>query len=200
LSCGLVGRLIDERPLVLASGSPRRRRILEGLELEFVVDVPDIHEPSVDGEPPSDHVTRLARLKARAVAGRHASGTVVAADTAVLIDGRLLGKPDGPAEAAEMLRSLRGRWHEVLTGVAATRCTDGASALGIESTRVLVRDLSDDEISEYVAGGEPLDKAGAYGIQDCGAALVSRVEGCFYNVVGLPVARLIEVLRELEAG
>jgi septum formation protein len=200
VSCGLVKGLIEEQPLILASGSPRRRRILEGLGLAFVVDVPDIHEDTVEGEEPADHVVRLARLKARAVAGRRSSGTIVAADTAVLLDGRILGKPGGPPEAELMLRSLRGRWHEVYTGVAAVRCSDWASAYGQERTRVLVRDLTDEEIRDYVAGGEPLDKAGAYGIQECGAALVSRVEGCFYNVVGLPVTRLLHVLRELAAG
>ncbi|MBN2564693.1 MAG: septum formation protein Maf [Candidatus Eisenbacteria bacterium] len=185
--------------MVLASGSPRRRRILDGLELEFVVDVPDIHEPTVDGELPAEHVVRLARLKAREVAGRHVRGTIVAADTAVLLGEELLGKPEGRAEAELMLRSLSGRWHEVFTGVVVIRCSDGALVEGVERTRVMVRDLTEAEIRDYVAGGEPLDKAGAYGIQDCGSALVSKVSGCFYNVVGLPVTRLLELLKELAA-
>jgi septum formation protein len=197
MSCGLVAGLVEEKPLVLASGSPRRRNILNGLELTFVIDVPDIHEPVVEGESPHEHVLRLALAKAEAVGARHDRGTIVAADTAVLLEGTLLGKPADAAHARSMLRRLSGRWHEVLTGVAVMRASDGARALGVERTRVLVRDLTEAEIRDYVAGGEPLDKAGAYGIQDCGAALVSRVEGCFYNVVGLPVTRLIGLLNEL---
>ena len=192
--------LVGERPLILASRSPRRRLILESLGLDFVVDPPDIPEDFRDGEAPREHVLRLARAKAEAVSARHRSGTVLSADTIVLLDGRLLGKPRGPDDAVRMLGSLRGRWHEVLTGLAVVRCSDRAFAVGHERTRVLVRDLSDRQIEDYVAGGEPLDKAGSYGIQDCGAAAVERVDGCFYNVVGLPVARLCHVLERLAAG
>jgi septum formation protein len=195
--CALVDDLIDERPLVLGSASPRRRRILDGLGLAFIVDPPQVPEDPLGGEAPHEHVTRLALAKAMTVAGRYAGATVIGADTVVVLDGVLLGKPDGPREAAVMLRSIRGRWHEVLTGVAAVRASDGGSAVGVERTRVLMRDLSDDQIAAYVAGGEPLDKAGAYGIQDCGAAVVERVDGCFYNVAGLPVVRLCRVLADL---
>jgi septum formation protein len=119
VNCSLVTRLIDEYPLVLASGSPRRRRILEGLGLVFAVDPPDVPEELLPGEGPKEHVERLAGDKAREVASRHTRGTVLAADTIVLIDGRVLGKPEGPDEAIEMLATIRGRWHEVFTGVAA---------------------------------------------------------------------------------
>jgi septum formation protein len=199
MTCCLVRHLIGEEPLILGSLSPRRSRILDGLGLEFLVDPSGIPEDALEGEDPEEHVRRLALAKATEVASRHARGTVVGADTIVLLGGRLLGKPDGPPEASEMLRAIRGRWHEVLTGVAAVRASDGASAVGAERTRVLVRDLSDEEVDEYVASGEPLDKAGSYAIQDCGAAVVERVEGCFYNVVGLPVVRLCRVLDELAA-
>lgn len=199
MSCSLVSALIEESPLVLGSGSPRRRRILKSLGLDFVVDPPGVPEDLVEGEEPEAHVRRLAGVKARAVAARYEAGTVLSADTVVVLDGRLLGKPDGPEDAGRMLRSIRGRWHIVFTGVAAVRCSSGAEAGGCERTRVLVRDLTDGEIDDYVAGGEPLDKAGSYGIQECGSAIVERVDGCFYNVVGLPVVRLCRVLEELQA-
>lgn len=197
MGCCFMDGLISETPLVLASASPRRRRILNALGLDFTVEVPDVHEASVEGESPVGHVERLAVLKAETVAKRRARATIVAADTAVLLDDRLLGKPDGPSDAERMLREMSGRWHEVLTGVAVMTCSDGLLAQDIERTRVLFRDLTDDEIGDYVAGGEPLDKAGAYGVQECGAALVARIEGCFYNVMGLPVVRLRQLLAEL---
>jgi septum formation protein len=200
VSCWLLERLIEEEPLILGSGSPRRAGILRGLGLEFDVDPSGIPEDPLDGEGPEDHVTRLALAKALEVATRYERGTVLGADTIVVLDGRLLGKPEGPAEAERMLRAIRGRWHDVVTGVAAIRASDEASASGHERTRVLVRDLSDEEVRAYVAGGEPLDKAGSYAIQGCGSAVVERVEGCFYNVVGLPVVRTCRVLEELARG
>ncbi len=197
MGCELVKRLVSEKPVVLASSSPRRRRILEGVDLDFVVDIPDVDESSEDGESPEEHVRRLAWLKAATVAGRHEIGTVIAADTIVVLDGRILGKPADGREAVDMLKALRGRRHEVLTGVAVLRCSDGAGVVGVESTEVLVRLLSDEDIEGYVETGEPLDKAGSYAIQDCGAAIVEEVRGCFYNVVGLPVALLCDALNRL---
>jgi septum formation protein len=197
VNCGLIADLLTELPLVLASSSPRRRNILEGLDLEFEIDFPGTEENIDPGEAPEDLVVRLAALKAADVARRHTKGTVLGADTIVIIDGKTLGKPSDPADAGRMLRSISGRWHEVLTGLAVVRCSDGETVRGFERTRVLVRELTDSEIESYVAGGEPLDKAGSYGIQECGAALVSRVDGCFYNVVGLPVVRLSVLLKEL---
>lgn len=199
MTCPLVSRLIDENPLVLGSSSPRRRRILEDLGVEFIVDAPDVDERVLPGEEPLAHVTRLAEAKARDVAARHTRGTVLAADTVVLIDGAILGKPAGAEDAVRMLRAIRARWHEVFTGLAVARASDGALVTGHERTKVLVRDLSDGEVDDYVAAGEPLDKAGSYGIQDCGAAVVERVDGCFYNVVGLPVVRLCKLLEDLRA-
>ena len=199
MSCPLIASLITEFPFVLASGSPRRRRVLEGLDLEFTIEPPGVDESELPGEAPEEHVVRLARSKARTVAGDHSIGTVLGADTIVLLDGVLLGKPSDAPDAARMLRSISGRWHEVLTGLALVRCSDGECAADFERTRVLVRELTDSQIEDYVAGGEPLDKAGSYGIQECGAALVERVEGCFYNVVGLPVVRLGSLLEDLGA-
>ncbi|MCK4408694.1 MAG: septum formation protein Maf [Candidatus Eisenbacteria sp.] len=184
-------------PLVLASSSPRRRRILEGLDLEFVVEPPGTDENVDAGETPEDHIVRLAGMKAAEVARRYAEGTILGADTIVVVDGVMLGKPSDPPDAVRMLNAISGRWHEVLTGLAVVRCSDGATVRGLERTKVLVRELSDSEIEGYVAGGEPLDKAGSYAIQECGAAVVSRVDGCFYNVVGLPVVRLGLLLKEL---
>ena len=197
MSCGLIADLIGELPLVLASSSPRRRRILKGLDLEFVIEPPGTDESVVAGETPEDHVVRLAGMKAAEVARHHTEGTVLGADTVVVIDGVMLGKPSDPPDAVRMLGTISGRWHEVLTGLAVIRCSDGATVRGFERTKVLVRELSEREIEGYVAGGEPLDKAGSYGIQECGAAVVSRVDGCFYNVVGLPVVRLSLLLKEL---
>jgi septum formation protein len=199
VSCSLVARLVTEPPFILASSSPRRRRILEGLGLVFEVESPGIGEDAHDGETPSEHVTRLALAKAAIVADGRERGTVLGADTIVLLDGEVLGKPGDADAARAMLRATRGRWHEVLTGVGLIRCSDGAAVSGFERTRVLMRDLTDPEVDEYVASGEPLDKAGSYGIQECGAAVVDSVDGCFYNVVGLPVARLCRMLRNLAA-
>jgi septum formation protein len=193
----LVRRLITEPPLILASASPRRARILEGLGVEFVLDPSGVAEDALSGEAPERHVERLAWAKASSVVSRHRSGTVLGADTIVVLDGSLLGKPADPADAVRMLRAIRGRWHEVVTGLALIRSSDGVGTLGHERSRVLVRDLPDGEIEEYVQGGEPLDKAGAYGIQEFGAAIVERVDGCFYNVAGLPVSRLCRLLEEL---
>ena len=199
MSCTIVSRLVDEFPFVLASSSPRRKRILEGLELEFTIEPPDVPEDALDGETPDDHVTRLALAKASEVAERHETGTVLGADTVILLDGNILGKPADAQDARRMLRTTRGRWHEVFTGVGLVRCSDGVSVTGYERTRVLMRELTDEEVDDYVAGGEPLDKAGSYGIQECGAAVVDRVEGCFYNVVGLPVALMCRMLEELSS-
>jgi septum formation protein len=196
----MVSRLITEPPFVLASSSPRRKRILAGLDLEFTVEHPGVAEDALDGETPEEHVTRLALEKASEVAARHEFGTVLGADTIVLLDGRILGKPADAHDARKMLCTTRGRWHEVFTGIGLVRCSDGVTVGGCERTRVLMRDLTDEEVDEYVASGEPLDKAGSYGIQECGAAVVDRVDGCFYNVVGLPVARLCRMLEELAAA
>jgi septum formation protein len=196
--CAFLRDLVDEFPFVLASASPRRRRILEGLGLDFVVDPQGVPENAAAGESADGHVLRLSGEKARAGARSRGAGTVLGADTIVVLDGAVLGKPADAPDAARMLGLIRGRWHEVYTGLSLVRCSDGAAVAGFERTRVLVRDLSDREVADYVAGGEPLDKAGAYAIQECGAAVVERVEGCFYNVVGLPVVRLLALLTELK--
>jgi septum formation protein len=145
-------------------------------------------------------VARLALRKARAVAARHRTGLVLGADTIVVIDGEALGKPAGPADAASMLRRLRGRTHEVMTGVAVVDAATAREAAETVSSRVRMRSYSDAEIDAYVATGEPLDKAGAYAVQGAGGALVEAVEGSWSNVVGLPLAATAALLRRFGAA
>ena len=171
--------------LVLASRSPRRVELLTRAGYEFEVAPADIDERRLDGEPPREMVRRLARRKAAAVAPGRPGAVVLGADTVVVIDGAVLGKPDGDAEAARMLRRLSGRAHEVLTGVAlhaADRCRDG-----VQSTRVVFRALSAEDVAWYLATGESADKAGAYSIQGRASRFVTRIEGSYTNVVGLPM-------------
>jgi septum formation protein len=181
--------------LVLASGSPRRRRVLEQLGLDFrVVPAPDGVETPWNGiEPPTDFAERLARAKAAAVASSAAGAIVLAADTIVVLDGAVLEKPRDAADARAMLARLAGREHVVHTGAAVT-VPAGGTASGLESTGVRFRPLDADLIEAYVATGEPLDKAGAYGIQGFGAALVESVDGCYFNVMGFPVTRVLALL------
>jgi septum formation protein len=186
---------VQSPPLVLASGSPRRRELLAGLGLRFTVLPADIDESPRSSETPEGLVHRLASAKATAVAASHAGALVIAADTVVVVDGRVLGKPRDAAENRAFLHDLAGRRHTVLTG--------HALALGARTdvevcrTEVVFRDLAADEIDRYVASGEGLDKAGGYGIQGLGAALVPRVEGCYFNVVGLSLATVVAAARRL---
>lgn len=180
------------RRLVLASGSPRRRAILAALGLEFDVRPPEVDEAFLPGESGSAEARRLAEKKASAVAAG-AGELVLAADTIVVLDGELLAKPADPREAALMLASLSGRPHVVVTGLA-LRLGDSLHSAAAETT-VTFRSLDAAEIEAYVRTGEPLDKAGAYGIQGYGSALVERIDGDFFNVMGLPVPTLLDLLR-----
>ncbi len=194
--------------LVLASASPRRAELLALLGRPFEVLVADIDETPVPGESPAALVERLAREKALAVAeglvAAHGSATtsgpgavdvvVVGADTVVVLDGAILGKPVDPADAAATLRRLRGRTHEVLTGVAVVRGSRLEVTSFVEATSVRFAPMTDAEVDDYVASGEPLDKAGAYGIQGLGGRFVESIEGSYHNVVGLPIAQLARVL------
>lgn len=179
-------------PVVLASRSPRRARILETLRLSHSVAPPDVEERRETGEPPARYVERMARAKAVAVAARRPGALTVAGDTVVALDGRVLEKPDGAKGAAAMLSALSGRAHTVFSGVALAR--GGLLASGVDAATVVFGPASPDAIEAYVATGEPLDKAGGYGIQGCGAAFVERVEGDFYGVMGLPVATFVNLL------
>ena len=177
-------------PLILASGSPRRRELLDLMGLTYTVETPDVDE-SFSGRP-SETVMEISRRKAAAVAARHSASIIIAADTLVFADGAL-GKPHTPERAAQMLRRLSGTHHTVYTGIAVAR--GERMTVECEGSRVCFRELSEDDIGRYVATGEPLDKAGAYGIQERGSIFVSGIEGDYFNIVGLPVCRLAEVLR-----
>ncbi len=184
-----------ERPhLILASASPRRAAVLGMLGLEFEVRPARIPEEPSEGERPTTYVTRLAREKAEAVAGEAEGAFVVGADTVVLLDRAIMEKPADAEEARAMLRVLAGRSHTVLTAVALR--TPGAEVRGtLERAEVRFRDVPAEEIDAYVATGEPLDKAGGYGIQGFGAALVEGIRGDYYTVVGLPVVPLLGLFR-----
>jgi septum formation protein len=179
--------------IVLASQSPRRRELLRLAGIAFDVrpsGVPEIPQP---GEPPYLYVERLAREKARA-AEASSDDYVLAADTTVVCGGRMLEKPENEAEAAAMLRLLSGRRHEVLTGICVRH--GDREWVAVESTRVSFLELSAEDIEDYVRSGEPMDKAGAYAIQGLACRFVDGVEGCFFNVVGLPVSRVCRLLAE----
>lgn len=184
---------MDFPNLVLASGSPRRLQLLAALGLECEVLPVDIDETPRPGELPADCARRLAAEKAAVAATRQPEGRLVlAADTVVALDGDILGKPADAADARRMLQCLSGRLHEVHTAVAATR--DGVTALRLSSSEVTFRDLRAREIEAYVATGEPLDKAGAYGIQGLAAMFVTRLCGSHSGVVGLPLCETAELL------
>lgn len=158
----------------------------------------DIDESILDGETPVPHCERLARTKAATLAERHPEALVIGADTIVVIDGRILGKPRDAADAQAMLRSLSGKTHTVFTAVAVS--FGGETRSDVVEVAVTFRALDDDTIAAYVATGEPMDKAGAYGIQGYGATIIERVDGDYFAVMGLPVGRTVELLRELGLG
>lgn len=180
--------------MILASASPRRAEILDSLGIPFTVSPAEIDETVLPGESGADAAVRLAREKARAAAARHPADWVLAADTLVVLDGTVLGKPRDDLEAADMLRRLSGREHRVVTGVHLTRgADDGDRAL--EESRVRIAPLEEEEIRWYVATGEPRDKAGAYAVQGLGSRFVEGVEGSFSNVMGLPARTVYRLLQ-----
>ncbi|NLM38063.1 MAG: septum formation inhibitor Maf [Firmicutes bacterium] len=189
-------------PLILASASPRRQELLTMLGLDFKVIASSFEERAKldPATPPDEQVVAAARGKAEEVFRLTARGPetadclVIGADTIVVLDGEVLGKPADQAEARRMLRALSGRWHQVFTGLVILHREKNRTAF--EMTRVHFRPLTDREIDAYVQTGEPMDKAGAYGIQGLGAIFVDRIEGCFYNVMGLPLPRLALLLKE----
>lgn len=182
-------------PIILASASPRRRELLALLGFEFHVDPAEIDEGTTREPSPKEQAVALSRAKALHVSRRYDVGLVIGADTLVVIDGRILGKPTDPAEARSMLRLLSGRTHEVYTGVTVVDASTGRLESTYEETLVTFTELSDAAIARYIATGEPFDKAGGYGIQGVGALLVSRIEGCYPNVVGLPLQAVARLLK-----
>lgn len=193
---------IDDLPMtfILASGSPRRRELLTSLGIEFTVIKTDLDETQQDGEAPLDYVRRLSREKANAALSMvddKRDLTVLAADTIVILDGEILGKPADEAESRAMLYRLRNRPHTVCTALTLLR-SDGQPPMTEHTcTTVYMRDYSDDEIEAYIATGDPFDKAGGYAIQHEGFHPVARIEGSYSNVVGLPVETLQEMLKRL---
>jgi septum formation protein len=193
--------------LILASASPRRAEILRNAGFEFDTRAMLVDESLRAAEPPGAYVCRLAVEKARAAAAAqvHASDSdsdgasdrlLIGADTAVVVDGEIFGKPESDEDARRMLRRLSGRAHEVHTGLALLREPGGVESVGEEITRVVVAPMSDEEIDRYVETGEPFGKAGAYAIQGAGGRYIERIEGCYFNVVGFPLARFWACLSE----
>lgn len=183
-------------PIILASNSPRRKELLRQIGLDFTSAPADVDESMLSHELPESYAMRVALDKARVAAGRVGSGIVVGADTIVVLDDAVFGKPVDAHDAERMLAALSGRMHQVITGLAVIEVQTGAVLTRASVTRVWFRRLASEEISAYVRSGEPLDKAGAYGIQERGALLVERIEGCYFNVVGLPLSLLGEILAE----
>jgi septum formation protein len=183
-------------PLILASKSPRRKEILGLMGIPFRQCASTVAEDKVLKDP-RGHVLNYSFLKAHDVARRIKRGVVLGADTVVVLRGKIYGKPASPAEARAMLRRLSGRMHQVMTGMTLIDTARGRCISGWESTDVRFRRLTGREIDWYVGTGEPLDKAGAYGIQEKGCFLVEKINGCFFNVVGLPVAKLLELLAKI---
>ena len=191
---------LDKAVYLLASNSPRRRQLLALTGWSFSVNPADVDETPLAGEKPRDHVLRLAQSKARALLPlAQGYSWIIAADTVVVDGENILGKPEDAAQAIAVLQRLRGRTHQVYTGLALLRPSDGALLTDVCATQVPMRNYSDEEIRTYVASGDPLDKAGAYAIQHAGFHPVETMRGCYANVVGLPLCHLTRLLRRLKA-
>ena len=191
--------LVPDQPrarpqIILASRSPRRQALLAALGVRCTVDAADVDETPLPGEAPDALVCRLSQVKAAAVAARHPEGVILAADTLVTLDGRLLGKPADTDEAVAMLRALRGRTHHVFTAVCVA--ADGRPTARLSTSTVTMRPYADAEIAAYVATGDPLDKAGAYAIQHPVFAPVAAWEGCYASIMGLPLRLVREMLED----
>ncbi len=182
--------------IILASSSPRRRDLLRQIGVDFDIFPADVNESILAGESPEDYAVRVSLDKVRVVAKKVGEGIIIAADTIVVFKDIVLGKPVDSEDAKRMLEMLSGKMHRVITGLAVMNAATGVVICRASTTSVWFRNLDEDEVKKYVLSGEPLDKAGAYGIQGKGALLVARIEGCYNNVVGLPLALLDEVLRE----
>ena len=189
--------MVNLPKLILASGSPRRSEILTSVGWEFEKHVPDIDETELPDETPETYVRRLAKKKAEEIAESFPGRLVLGADTTVVLDGRIIGKPLDLADARKMIEDLSGNWHEVLTGIALTY--NGETNVGVQSTRVKFAEMTEPEITFLVQNGEPLDKAGAYAVQAQAALFIEQIEGDYWNVVGLPVSLVYELAKTLKA-
>ncbi len=188
--------MIKMPKLILASASPRRSEILQSVGWKFETDIPDIDESEAAGESPETYVQRLAQTKAETIASRHAGEIVLGADTTVVIDNQIIGKPIDVEDAKRMLKMLSGKWHEVLTGIAIVN--DGETRVGVQNTRVKFAEMSNAEISFLIEKGDPLDKAGAYAVQAQAALFIEGIEGDYWNVVGLPINLVYRLVRRAE--
>lgn len=186
--------------IILASQSPRRTEILTGLGVAHTIQVADIDETPVVGEGPAELVMRLAQGKAQKVAQDLSEGYVIGSDTIVVYNEQILGKPSDEEDAFKMLRSISGHHHKVMTGVSVVNAATGETVTDLGTTDVLMKVLTDETIKAYIATGEPMDKAGAYGIQGVGASIVESIEGEFYTVMGLSVNTLLKVFEKFELG
>ena len=186
--------MVELPPLVLASGSPRRSEILTSVGWQFTKIVPNIDESEREGERPEDYVQRLAKEKADAVSHRYPGSIVLAADTTVVIDNQIIGKPFDLDDARRMIRMLSGRWHDVLTGVAISR--DGQIDVDMERTGVKFAKMDDREVEFLARMGDPLDKAGAYAVQAQAALFIEQIKGDYWNVVGLPINLVYRLIKK----
>ena len=188
------------RTLVLASGSPRRRRLINAIDMHVQIAGSGDYEPPPNvGESPQVYVQRLALLKARQALKDVADAIVLGADTSVVIDGDIFGKPADADEAVWMLKRLKGRSHEVVTGTALMDAATGICSTSSKASRIFMRDYADEEIDAYIESGEPFDKAGAYAVQDDKFRPAERIEGCYLNTVGLPLCDLLTLLKRIGA-
>ena len=190
--------MLESQPvnIILASNSPRRKQLLALTKMDFIVSVADVDESQRLNESPADYVLRLAETKARTI-NANAESIILAADTTVVDGSDILGKPKDDAEATVMLTRLRGRTHQVYTGVALLRVSDGFFLTDLCVTDVPMRNFSDEEIHAYVATGDPLDKAGAYAIQHGGFSPVASMDGCYASVMGLPLCHVTKMMRRM---
>lgn len=188
----------SDQKIFLASKSPRRRKLLKQLGIKFKSFTVDLHEEIFDGEHPVQTVKRLALHKCNAALSKIKNGIVITADTIVVLDKEIIGKPKNEKDAYKILSKLSGRTHVVYTGYVVKNIDTNRTIVDYEKTKVTFRKLKKQEILDYIKGGSPMDKAGAYGIQDdFGAVFVSKIDGCYYNVVGLPLAKLYKSLMEI---
>jgi septum formation protein len=188
---------VSTTKIILASGSPRRKELLSGLGYQFDVIIPSLDESLLPGENPSGHVLRLSLAKARAIAMEHSDDIVIGADTIVVLGDKILGKPASPEEAVSMLKLLSGKPHVVYTGLSLVILNDNIIKSDYDATKVVFNHLEESAIEKYVASGEPLDKAGAYGIQGMGSFLVNHYEGEFDTVIGFPTKLFKKLFEEV---
>ena len=184
-------------PLVLASNSPRRSFLIKQIGIPFEAIGTTIKQEILPHESPRDHVQRLAEEKAESIASLRPRQWIIGADTIVLVNGDVLGKPRDPSDARRMLRTISGRQHQVMTAFCIRNKSLGARSLGVVQTDVIIKELSSQEINAYISTGEPMDKAGAYGAQGIGSFLIREIRGSYTNVVGLPTREVVEELLQL---